>query len=97
MFKVTQPGLGTRSAHSLSCNSFGSELGYGEEAEHVQETEGEDGDVCMGLSSLRSEARNSRGLLSTPRLGHTPSRPLGGSGLANTSVPSAVPSPSRMA
>lgn len=85
-------GLENRSAHSLSSNSFESELGWREEVVRVQESEGEGEAVFMGLSSLRSETRNSRAPVVT-----LSASPAAGIGPDAGSVPSAVPFPSRKA
>lgn len=62
----TAPGLGTRPAHSCPETLLGLSSGCGDEVERVQESEGVGGAVLLGLSSLRSEARNSHAPVSTP-------------------------------
>lgn len=92
---ISEVGLETRSADSSSCSTFESTFKVGgTEAGHVQQSEGEDAALSLGLSSLRSETQNSCAPVGAPKLGHTFSAPpAAGSGLDTARVTSAVPSP----
>lgn len=73
-------------------------MGWGEKVKRVQKSEKECGAVFLGLSSPRSEARNSHAYVSTSRFGYRFStQPAAESGTAAAQAPSTVLSSSRTA